>query len=140
MGAGNADIDANVARSSFVAKLAGGGPAAGKQAGHVAPGTLVHQLNGVVDGVDLHQPQDGTKNFRMGDFAGRRHLFALWLQKFSVPISTCISGQSNQDRRPSSAPFWIKQSCATLALEGLSHWSSAFGMQPVSTFAGCLRV
>ena len=67
-GGASADIDANVARSSFVAKLAGGGPAAGKQAGHVAPGTLVHQLNGVVDGVDLHQPQDGTKKFPYGRF------------------------------------------------------------------------
>lgn len=53
-GCSHADVDADVARSGFVAKLAGGGTAAGEQAGHVAPGALVHELNGVVDSVDLH--------------------------------------------------------------------------------------
>jgi hypothetical protein len=50
----HADIDADVACGRFIAELAGGGSAAGEQAGHIAPGALVHEVNSVVDGVDLH--------------------------------------------------------------------------------------
>jgi hypothetical protein len=53
-GGGDANVDADVTGGGFVAELAGSGTAAGKQAGHVAPGTAGSRADGFVNGVDLH--------------------------------------------------------------------------------------
>src|SRR5262245_7287133 len=48
---GDADVDADVANLRFVAKLAGAGAVAGKEAGHVAVGARIRKGDGLVDGL-----------------------------------------------------------------------------------------
>src|SRR5437764_13644814 len=54
---GHTNVDTNVARLGFVAKLACCGTAAREQARHVAIRSGVHQLNGLINRLSVHQAQ-----------------------------------------------------------------------------------
>jgi hypothetical protein len=73
-GRSDPNIDADIARFGLGAKLASGGTATGKQAGHVTPRTAIDQGDRGVHRFYMHQPQYRAKDFGAGDFAIGRHI------------------------------------------------------------------
>jgi len=89
-----ANVDANVARFGFGAKLAGGCAAAGKQAGHVAPVAAVDQGDRLFDGFHMQQPQHRAEDFCLGWASARLDDALTWLPcRLTVLTIALLSGR-----------------------------------------------
>src|SRR5690242_10711732 len=64
-GRGHADVDADVSRRRFVAKLARRGATGGKQRSLIAERTLADELDGVVNRIGVNQTQHRPENLRV---------------------------------------------------------------------------
>ena len=71
---GDANINADVAGIGLIAKASGDGAITGKQASHISVLALVHQVNSLIDVINMHHPQDRAKNLRPGEFSCRWHI------------------------------------------------------------------
>src|SRR5208282_3429984 len=69
----HANVNSNIARRSFIAEAARRRPARGKQRCLVAKRTAGHQLHCLVHVTGMNQAQHRAKDFRVRQFAARRH-------------------------------------------------------------------
>src|SRR5215212_10329832 len=72
--AGHTDVNADVSRFRFVAELARRRAAGGEQTGLVAILSAVDELDGLIDGIHVHETQDRSEDLCLCDLTPARHI------------------------------------------------------------------
>ncbi len=66
----HADINADVASLNLVAEFASGRATAGEETSHIAVIATIHQFDGIVDGLNMHETKHWAENFHLSNFTG----------------------------------------------------------------------